>query len=123
MIRRWTTVLAAFTLALTATAPQASAATSVTWYQGSGCHFYGSSSLLSGNTAFTLTQNLTSNCLSIVEVRLGYKVDGYWYYHSPKRRTGEGLLVADSRAGADATSGRHRSKVGAVWSTYRYTNY
>ncbi len=122
MLRRLTVlVLLVFAVVLGSTA--ALAASSVTWHQNPGCDFSGSSHLLVGNTAYARTDSNVSNCLSTVEIRLGYKVDGYWWYNSPKLRSGNGPHVTDSHAGADATSGRHRSKVGAVWSTYYYTSY
>lgn len=114
----------AFVVTLALGVPQALAATSVSWTQApGGCSFLGNSDLPGGNWAIAGTYNQSSWCLASVEVRLGYKVDGYWYYEQPRVHTGEGGGISDSISGADATSGRHRSKVGGSWTTYKYTSY
>lgn len=122
-IRLW---LGTFTavLAMSVGLPLAFAATSTTWTQSpGGCSFLGNSDLPGGNTAVAGTYNQSSWCLATVELRMGYKVDGYWYYRNTKTHTGEGGGVTDLKSGADGTNGRHRSKVGGSWTSYKYTNY
>lgn len=114
--------MGAIVLALSTVAP-ATAATSVAWTQTPGCDFYGNSALPQANYAIAATQNQSSGCLATIEIRMGWLEVSYWYYNSPRSSTGEGGYISGLHWGADGTSGRHRSKVGSQWTSYKYTSY